>query len=310
MRYQETWIKGCPTGEAFQRECASRYGPIKAVLAKYTRPFSVFDLGANLGYFSFRIAEDFPHATIIAVDNRKELPKLAKANDLPNVVVLPRRMTGDDITALARCEAFDVVLALNVLHHMPDWRGALYGLSQLAGRAIFETPGPGDHGALKRGDHGAIREAVSEMGEEIFRSPAHTSAGAERIMYQCDLWRFKGLKMQALDADRRKTPEMRKTVVYLTHEEAKISRDDVPRDFVPGMNLWNAHLMGMAWPLDAKDRIRREVARMEAQGRWHDDLRPWNFILSGDRAVAIDTDNKHWRKEPEDGALAKCMAYL
>jgi hypothetical protein len=81
LRYQETWIKGCPTGEAFQRECASRYEPIKAVLGEYKRPFSVFDFGANMGYFTFRIAEDFPQATVIAVDNRtgKAMPARSSA---------------------------------------------------------------------------------------------------------------------------------------------------------------------------------------------------------------------------------------
>ena len=29
MRYQETWIRGCPTADKFQRACAPRYEVIR-----------------------------------------------------------------------------------------------------------------------------------------------------------------------------------------------------------------------------------------------------------------------------------------
>jgi SAM-dependent methyltransferase len=311
LRYQETWIKGCPTGEAFQRECASRYEPIKAVLGEYKRPFSVFDFGANMGYFTFRIAEDFPQATVIAVDNRTELPELARVNGLNNVIVIPKRMDGGDLERLARCEAFDVVLALNVLHHMPDWRRAFKAFAGLAHKVIVETPGEGDAGALKRGDHGAIRSSVSAAGDEIHRSKAHTTKGAERIMYRIAGSAQKQLRAQTLDADKRGAPAMGEVVVTRDDDEARISfasREE--REFVTGMNAWNAHLLGAKWPADIKARIRREVERLDQAGQWHDDLRPWNFVLSGDRAVAIDIGNKAWRKEPEQGGLDKCLAML
>src|SRR5690606_9414663 len=85
---------------------------------------------------------------------------------------------------------------------------------------------------------------------------------------------------------------------------------DEARDFIPGINLWTAHLSGMAWPVDAKARITAEVERLDAEGLWHDDLRPWNFILSAGRAMAIDTANKAWRTEPEPAGLARCLAML
>ncbi|BAQ18323.1 class I SAM-dependent methyltransferase [Methyloceanibacter caenitepidi] len=308
MRYQETWIGG-PTGEPFQRECASRYAPIHAELERYSRPFTVFDFGANLGYFSFRIASDFPHATVVAVDNRAELPKLAKANGLQNVVVLSRRMTGADLAKLAQCEVFDVVLALNVLHHMPDWRVALDAFKDMARAIIVETPGPGDKGALERGNHKDIQDAV-KSGIEVRRTGSHVTAGAERIMYRVDGTDRKTIAMQTVDAPERGAPEVRAQVT-LSDSEARIwfARGE-ERPFVPGINLWNAVKLGMAWPTDAQERVRTEVSRLGNGGRWHDDLRPWNFVLAGNRAVAIDIGNKHWRKEPEPGGLDKCLQLM
>lgn len=307
MRYQETWIKGCPTKDAFQRECASRYEPIKAFLSQYKRPFSVFDFGANLGYFTFRIAEDFPHATVVAVDNRKELVELAKANGLSNVVVLGTRLDAPDLVKLAQCESFDVVLALNVLHHIKDCTRAFTALWALGQHLIVETPGAGDKGALQRGDHAKILEHAELFGTEIHRSAAHTTSGAERIMFHCKRKGHRFLTTQTLDADKRCAPQFEATIENtFDHCSIKIGNREA-RDFIPGMNLWNAVKMGMRWPLDAKQRVTDEIARLDASGQWHDDLRPWNFILSGDRAVAIDTNNKKWRKEPEPGGLQKCL---
>lgn len=333
MRYQETWIGGKSAGLPHQRECASRYEPIREALARYTRPFSVFDFGANMGYFAFRIAEEFPLATVVAVDGHGELADLARENGLPNVVVLNRRMNAADLAQLARSEAFDVVLALNVLHHMPDWSEALDALRLLGSVAFVETPGPGDSKATGLVRHRGILASVQKAGgAESLRTAAHKTPGAERIMSRLDNWTSKALTAQTADAQRggyklaepedfrpgemRDVPEMSDVRIDLAPERAAITITrkktgaTEAREFHPGVNLWSAHISGLAWPLDVKARITAEVERLGAEGRWHDDLRPWNFILSGDRAVAIDIGNKAWRTEPEPGGLAKCLAML
>lgn len=310
MRYQPTWVKGCETVDRFQRECASRYDVIRKVMAKYKRPFSVFDFGANMGYFTFRIAEDFPHATVFAVDKHKELGILAEANGLPNVVTVSAKWTAKELQAFAECEAVDVVLALNVLHHMGDWPQAFKACRELGQILLMETPGPGDSGATGADRHDGLREAIEPLGCEMARFPAHTTGGAERILYVSTNWGGKVLKRQTLDAKKRCAPLMPDTRVYLDFENAEFSRDGKVRAFVPGFNLWNAVTLQAAWPKDMKDRITAEAGRMERAGVWHDDLRPWNFVLSGDRAEAIDIGNKKWRKEPEPDGLAKCLAML
>lgn len=335
MRYQETWIRG-PAGLPHQRDCAARYAPIKAFLEQYRRPFSVFDLGANMGYFSFRIATDFPQATVIAVDDKPELPKLAAANDLKNVIVIPKRMTAGDLGRLADCEAFDVVLALNVLHHMGDWIKAAEYVFRLGANAIVETPVPGDANAAHPERHQPLYDMVSRLSNPlaVWQSPSHVTPTGLRRMFPVERWQTKSLLRQTVDAapggykllspsdflprEVRDVPAMGDTAVDLTFETAEISiarpkaGTTEVRNFIPGMNLWNWKLFGGVWPKrgEVEQQIYRELSRMDANDRFHDDLRPWNFIMTQGEIRAIDVGWKTWRTEPEEGGLETCLALL
>ena len=57
--YQDIFINGETVATGY-RMCAERYEAIKKVLDKYKRPITVLDIGASQGYFSFRIASDYP----------------------------------------------------------------------------------------------------------------------------------------------------------------------------------------------------------------------------------------------------------
>jgi len=311
-RYQPTWIGGEDTGEPHQRASADRYEALKAFVDQYRRPFSVFDLGCNMGYFVFRLASDFPDATVIGADDKSELPGIAQANGLPNAVILKRRFSSTDLARLAECEAFDVVLALNVLHHMADWKEAAGALLRLGQHVILETPGPGDYRAANTPRHARVRSwAEAQSDYEMMRTHSHVSEGAQRIMYHLPGWRGKRLAAQTIDAAKRAAPAMRDAVVSADFERSRVwfSRGE-ERDFVPGMNLWNWRLLSGCWPKDAAERVKAAVEAEEAAGRWLDDLRPWNFILSGAECVPIDRRNKTWRTEPELEGLSKCLSML
>lgn len=311
VQYQPRWVKGQESGDR-QRECADRYEPIRADLAKYDRPFSVVDLGANAGYFAFRIAEDFPQATVIAIDDKAALRECAEANGRANVIVIPRRLDGAALAKLATCERFDAVLALNVLHHIGDWPVALEALHAMAHRLIVETPGPGDTGAAHPERHNGIRVALAGLGaDDIARFPAHTTNGAERIMYVVAGDDRTEIDRQTLDAEDRGCPKKTRFHVERGYQAARFQDErGEDRDFLPGLNLWNFRLLGGCWPRDPAALVRAEVARLETEGRWMDDLRPWNFILSGGRAQAIDLGHKAWRAEPEPGGLETCLDIL
>jgi 2-polyprenyl-3-methyl-5-hydroxy-6-metoxy-1,4-benzoquinol methylase len=116
------------------RDCAGRYEAISRAL-RDARGFTVLDFGANDGYFSRRLAEDFD-ASVTAVDDWKSLPR-SVAHE-PRVSVIARRLSPHDVRHLGE---FDVVLALSVLHHVPEWGEMLQALHDAARHVLFvETP--------------------------------------------------------------------------------------------------------------------------------------------------------------------------
>ena len=63
--YQDVWVKGRVIIKGV-RDCEGRYMAIRNELRRLgfpgkngDRPFTVLDIGAGSGYFSFRLAEEF-----------------------------------------------------------------------------------------------------------------------------------------------------------------------------------------------------------------------------------------------------------
>lgn len=118
----------------------SRYEAIKKVLDQYDRPFTVLDLGANNGYFSLKIAEDYDTVCVM-VDRSERLADICALNTERNkIIYLQKDFKKNDIWELVRSEHFDVILALLVLHHVDDWRSWVDGLLQLGDNVIIEIP--------------------------------------------------------------------------------------------------------------------------------------------------------------------------
>ncbi len=111
--------------------CSTRYELIRPILDSYNRKFSVLDIGAMEGYFSFRIAEDYDsYCTMIeggSEENKKKLYWYAQEklynlchynSHLNNIELLAHRLTIPSLTAFKNSEHFDVVLAFLVVHLM------------------------------------------------------------------------------------------------------------------------------------------------------------------------------------------------
>lgn len=315
MRYQETWVRGETLDIPAQRSCADRYEPVHDFLQQYDRGHSMFDLGANLGYFSFRAAEDFGTVCVM-VDNRPELGGLAAKNDGLPVMWLNTRMGASNLAALSTCESFDVVLALSVLHHFGDqWRPAFDALRKLGSHVIVELPAPDDTGSINGHLGASMSEYVTAIdGVKLLAEfPSHKS-GKPRPMFLVPGSNPQHLIHQSVDASQRGAPPLRKVEVtsdwkrkfiYIQHGD--VTGNVESREFIHGMNLWNFRQLGGTWPHNTEKMLRDAVDRMDT---WHDDLRPWNFIVDGLGVYAIDHGNKAWRKEPEPNGLEKCLQML
>lgn len=156
--YQPVWTEHGDIGCA-QRDAASRYEAIAAHL-KGMHGFKALDFGAHSGYFSQRLAHDFD-AQVLAVDSTPDLA--AAASD--NITVINRRMGYVELHSMRR---FDVVLALSVLHHLPDWKyylKELYRMWQWGAILFIETANPAERLPKARAhkDSAQIHQLVSEL---------------------------------------------------------------------------------------------------------------------------------------------------
>lgn len=110
--------------------CAPRYELIRPILDQYDRPFSVLDLGAAQGYFSFRIANDYPKSACVMVEANQTshydrhgdmLNDLCLLNrHLNNIYYLHKKMDLSDLSFLNRNEHFDFIIAFLVVNLMDD----------------------------------------------------------------------------------------------------------------------------------------------------------------------------------------------
>ncbi|NMC05238.1 MAG: methyltransferase [Candidatus Lokiarchaeota archaeon] len=176
-RYQDEWVRGkvVSTGE---RDCAHRYDVIKSFLQRFQRPFTVLDIGANIGYFSFRIGEDFPDSIVVAIEGKpKFLSKLhdvAKQNALDNVIVIGRKLSVDDIDKLATLEHFDVVLGMSVIHHIyHDPAEGLAAFLRLGDHVILELPNEAKYGLQRYA-------AIDVHGQLLGHGASHIHPGSSR----------------------------------------------------------------------------------------------------------------------------------
>jgi len=305
--YQQTYIRGVTKTEPYQRECANRYEIIKPILDRFPRRFSLFDLGANLGYFSIR-AQDELDCFAVAVDRaRGTLKQILMQNQSRNLTWINRHLTAQDLSHLADCEQFDVGLALNVFHHYPTSRDAVKALmayKRLCRFVILEIcPPEGDVKAKNPETHKAIYEAVTSdpKAELLAETTSHLEGNPPRYIYLVDNGVVGFTDKQSFDARERCPHSSSCKIWQYTDREPEI--EIVKADpniqkvyegkFIPGINLWNMVLLGYEWPrykwlLDELEIILEAVP--------HDDPAPWNYIFDG-KLHPIDNGFKRKQKK-------------
>lgn len=139
--YQDQWIKGKLVAKGTV-ECASRYEIIKSFCTKrFSGRFTVCDIGANMCYFGIRLCEDFPDCTVTAFepDRFKVRAKHVLKNDLKRLTLFSYRLDIMDLNNMSSYMHFDLILALNVLHHVGDEFNAwMVALRKLGSHVIAE----------------------------------------------------------------------------------------------------------------------------------------------------------------------------
>jgi len=108
--------------------CEPRYKLIRPILDRFNGPFSVLDVGAAQGYFSFLIAQDYPRSSCVMIEANNTfhyanhgdmLYDLCLLNShLHNITYLQKRINLSDLSFLNAHEHFDVIIAFLVVHQV------------------------------------------------------------------------------------------------------------------------------------------------------------------------------------------------
>lgn len=284
------------------RECASRYEPIKDLIQQYKRPITVLDIGASEGYFSFRIAHDFNASCVMIEGNyptnptekiADKLEELCKKNtDLKNIIFLKTCITPQQLKILGECEHFDVVLALNVIHHFgSQWKQVTDAILDLGSHIIIETPPAEDKQSAGQENLELIQKYLETKGGKIIgRFKRQTQSDVLDNMYLFSLSK-KHLKRKHWNNSLPKS-EWENYVITSTFKEKTFYKKHTNqiKTWYPGINLLTFKILHGAYP--EKDIIFQELQKFKFDP--HNDLKIWNIIIQGHNMVSIDGDDPKW----------------
>lgn len=181
-QYQDEWVSGECARPGY-RECSKRYEVIRQQVAGLGLDAPrVLDFGADRGYFSLRLAEDFGARSLAVEADAENLTRVVAENGTANVGVLHERITDPD--RLRGLGTFDVTLAMSVLHHVEDYAGFLDALQDMArSLAIVEVPHPDERiDRSKTPRIPGLHEEACSRGEVIGDAPAVSGATRRRTI--------------------------------------------------------------------------------------------------------------------------------
>lgn len=310
MPYQDVWVAG-KTRTVGSRHCAARYAMFEEIVKQFNRPISLLDLGANQGYFGLRMAYEH-RATSVMVDGQEALIRNVAANALPNTIAVKKRFTVDQLETWSKAEHFDVVLCLNVLHHFKDdYARAVKAVLNFGEHIIIETPA--------KNETAVFNPEVAPKLVQLFEAenpdrllgyaPSFASKKVRRPIYYF-YRRKKQLEISYHKPSRKHEARPNKHTIVSTFDKKRMTipvKGDSHK-WIHGMNLQNFIMWGGGYP--SKKAIIRMVRKAVAEkDQHHGDIRPWNFILAGDRVHLIDwTDRRNVHQDDE--GLEKTIAMI
>ncbi len=260
----------------------ARYQLIRPLLAKYSRRFTLLDLGCGINpYMAQRISREF-NCVVVALEKdvicADELAKFG-----PRSLWLKKQMTAEDLELLADCEHFDVVLCLNFLHHLDHWEKALYSIMDMCDLLIAQTPTAEDAGSCGQNVIPAISrffENYTALGESVqfeghLPRPIYSVEPIGDSVLTRSSWTAPACSIRA--------------VIHSSEEEKSIelAHKKLPeRPFIHGLNLWNFAQLNGQWP--RKDKVLKMVREFPLRSERHGDITPHNFLFDGEKLHLID----------------------
>ena len=307
--YQDVWVDGEVKQKGI-RECEARYAPIYEHCKQYSRErsFTVLDIGACLGYFSFRLVTELPAVSIMfecnpdyvnalagPLQQDKLLSGLIKQQYRKNrLVLINKRLTLGVLQELSKCEHFDVVLALRVVHHFKEpFADVIDGLASLGDYTFLELPTANEpkvraHGRVVKelADHAAILSKYDY--KLVAETPSHVGPGLS------PLYLIKNPNINKITRPYWGSRRVLNHTIKSTFNEKTLikkekykNRGTLKNKWYCGLNLYTYHKLGGIWP--SRESISKMLRGYKLPKKSPlTDIAMWNFILSGERIDLID----------------------
>ena len=297
--YNDIRIQGKTISTGY-RNSEKRYGEIFKFCKKFNRPISVLDLGAAEGYFTFRLAEDFS-GVFIAVESNPErkLLELCIKNNNRKVLLLDKQMNLKNLKNLKEVQHFDIVLALNIIHHFDEpFQDVLDTLVSMSSFCFMEHPNPLEDDSTKNFQRLEKEKLKLDSFEPVLLNKNESGLGnAFNQKLERNLWLLKNTQSKTIDRGWRGASKYDDEFGPGNHISIKSNFDNIDVDYglrdekrtwVQGIDLRTFLENNGVYPtngevLDLIDNLKIDNAK---------DLGPHNLILDGESLFPIDQHDK------------------
>ena len=282
------------------RNSEKRYSEIFKFCKKFNRPISVLDLGAAEGYFTFRLAEDFD-GVFVAVESNPErkLLELCKKNNDPKVLLLNRQMNLKNLKNIKEVQHFDIVLALNIIHHFDEpFQDVLEALISMSSFCFLEHPNSLENESTKNSQRLKTEKLDLEKFKPVLLNKNPSGLGNPlNQKLERNLWLLQNTQSKTIDRGWRGASKYteefgpgNQIIIKSNFDEINVDYGlrDEKRNWIQGIDLRTFLEYNGVYPTNEKiinliDNLKIENAK---------DLGPHNLILNGECLFLIDQDDK------------------
>lgn len=296
-QYQDIWIKGKLKAKGV-REVESRYELIKKQAKKFKRPFTVLDIGANLGYFSIRLTEDFPDCTVVALEGiyGNWLKQILAENGNNRILLLQRTFSLSDLKSLAEVEHFDLTLAMSVIHHIDGGFANVLGTIRKMGEVTIAEIATED-GACGQS---SVKSGFIPIDAQVLGYGKSHLNGPERPVFVMKN-KKETLAKSYLSTPRADSHDLKIESNYFTKKKLQRGRIE---DWHRGINLRTFLNFGGSFP--SRSHIATALKKAKPKTK-HGDLTVHNTILQGDAVKFIDWFDPEVNKLDDEQTFAEIL---
>ena len=297
--YNDIRIKGKTISTGY-RNSEERYEEIFKFCKQFNRPISVLDLGAAEGYFTFRLAEDFS-GVFIAVESNPErkLLELCVKNNNHRVLLLDKQMNLKNLKNLKEVQHFDVILALNIIHHFDEpFQDVLDTLVSMSSFCFMEHPNPLENDSTKNSQRLEKEKLKLDSFEPILLNKNESGLGNSfNQKLERNLWLLKNTQSKTIDRGWRGTSKYDEEFGPGNHISIKSNFDNIEVDYglrdekrtwIQGIDLRTFLENNGVYPTN--EEVLNLINNLKIDNA--KDLGPHNLILNGESLFPIDQDDK------------------